>query len=176
MYEAYYFVYVIYITLTHLSDKVAAKAGGYGGYRGGGGLGDQPGYGTLTTICIVIGVFVGLCALGGLCCCICDCVDEDVASSFPNPLKDEDLTTEDSKETDVEQNRTCEESQILCKQNDKEINTLEPPSYDDSFAHSSALLENFNTTEDVAVTENSVRETKYEAFLRKKEALDDTRY
>ena len=143
--ETYIFGWRLHIILVLLSGNVAAK--GYGlGYRGGGGATyDHPGYGTLATIFIVIGVIIGIIALCGLMCCLedlCGCEEEDESTDGNKGMDNEECQPMQNRtiEVNVEDNERKDDTQSSTN-NQEEFIALNPPSYQESFLHSSALLD-----------------------------------
>ena len=184
--ETYSFGWRIYIILVLLSGNVAAK--GYGlGYRGGGGATyEETGYGTVATIFIVIGTIIGLIALCGLMCCLedlCGCGEDDEPTVDNKDTDNDECQPMQNRtvEVNLEDNERKDDTQSSIN-NQEETTVLKPPSYQDSFSHSSALLEDKNESEQELEknsrksTDEDIEKTEDEEFLRRQKQLDDRRY
>jgi len=159
--ETYSFGWRLYIILVLLSGNVAAK--GYGlGYRGGGG--------TLATIFIVIGSIIGLIALCGLMCCLedlCGCGEDDESAVDNKEVDNDECQPMQNRivEVNVEDNEGNEDTQFTIDEQEGTA-ILTPPSYQDSFLHSSPLLEDKNESEQ-EIKKNSRKATDEDTKKRK---------
>ena len=184
--DTYSFGWSLYIILVLLSGNVAAK--GYGlGYRGGGGATyEETGYGTLATIFIVIGTIIGLIALCGLMCCLedlCGCGEDDESTVDNKEVDNDECQPMQNRtvEVKVEDNEESEDTQFTID-NQEGTKVLTPPSYQDSFLHSSPLLEDKNESEQEIeknsrkATDEDTKKRKDGEFLRRQKSLDDRRY
>ena len=184
--DTYFFGWRLHIILVLFSGNVAAK--GYGlGYRGGGGaIYEETGYGTLATIFIVIGTIIGLIALCGLMCCLedlCGCGEDDESTVDNKEMDNDECQPMQNRtvEVNVEDNERKDDTQSSIN-NKEETTVLKPPSYQDSFSHSSALLEDKDESEQELeknsriLTDEDITKRKDEEFLRRQKSLDDRRY
>ena len=147
--------------------------------RGNGNCGFE--YGTLSIIFIVIGCILGFCCLvwrlGDILNAFCGSGEEYLNSEDNKEMNDEGFQRTDNRRIEIQVQENTRNDNIQTSINEhEELIALNPPSYFESFSHSSVSLKNEIETEDKQLTEKNSHKRKYDEFLKRLKSLDDRRY
>ena len=115
--------------------------------------------------------------LGDILNAFCGSGEEYLDSEDNKEMNDEGFQRTDNRRIEIQVEENSRNDNIQTSINEhKELIALNPPSYLESFSHSSVSLKNEIETDDKQLTEKNFHRRKYDEFLKRQKSLDDRRY